>query len=74
MLANKHFLINEMRSGLGSVLYHYIVRSEWGSFPSQALKIFSSCVCVYPQEPTLPSLDSLDQVRVLLWFRNRRHV
>ena len=50
MLANKHFLINEMRSGLGSVLYHYIVRSEWGSFPNQALKIFSSCVCVYPQK------------------------
>ena len=44
MLANKHFLINEMRSGLGSILY-YIVRSEGGAFPNQALKIFS-CICV----------------------------
>ena len=44
MLANKHFLINEMRSGLGSILY-YIVRSEGGAFPNQALKIFS-CIRV----------------------------
>ena len=36
--------------------------------------VFYVCVCVYPQEPTLPSLDSLDKVSVLLWFTNRRHV
>ena len=45
-------------------------------FPMGSFCVFCVCVCVcvYPQEPTLPSLDSLDQVRVLLWFRNRRHV
>ena len=47
MLANKHFLISEMRSGLGSVLYHILLGLSEGPFPIRHLRV-SLRLCVFP--------------------------
>ena len=46
MLSNKHFLINEMRSGLGSVLYHILLGLSGGPSPIRHLR-FSLRVSVF---------------------------
>lgn len=46
MLSNKHFLTNEMRSGLGSVLYHILLGLSGGPPPIRHLR-FSLHVYVF---------------------------
>ena len=51
MLANKHFLLNEMRSGLGSVLYHILLGLSGGPSPIRHLRFSLAFVCVSRSPP-----------------------
>ena len=51
MLANKHFLLNEMRSGLGSVLYQKLLGLSGGPSPIRHLRFSLAFVCVSRSPP-----------------------